>query len=243
VPSLTPVIKQPLERFPVRVPLIATPATVDASSVTARGLVPEVTPLTIVSATPGADFIDLLIEGGTAGELYALQARGVTAGGNRYEGEVEVLVLDLSFRGAGATAAAYLSIPDFIARVGIDEAIRLTDDKGTGAIDAARLDAALRDAEGVINSYLVARYAVPLAAPVPAPIPTLTFDLALARLYSGEPPEGVTARRDAALAHLKLVAEGKAGLPIAVAPTPVSPAPVMVAPAERLFTRQSMRGF
>ncbi|MFN7000267.1 phage protein Gp36 family protein [Thermaurantiacus tibetensis] len=245
--TVTPVIKQPAERkiqrfafgMPAGVPLVS----LVSSSVTAAGRVPEVLPLVIESSSVSTTEAELLLSGGTAGELYAVDVLVEDAAGHRYESEAEILVLDLAFRAAGASAAQYLTIEDFVARTGIDEAVRLTDEAGAGAIDARRLDAALLDAEAEVNSYLAVRYAVPLAPPAPPPVPALVFDLALARLYRGELPDGVAQKRDAARAILKDLAAGKAVLAGAAAPSAASPAPVVVRPAERVFGRLRLRSY
>jgi|GEM_PF-1436346 len=245
--SYTPVIKQPaevkLQRFEFGQPAGAAITSIVSAGITAAGRVPEVTALTIGSQIVGFTYAQLRLEGGTNGELYHVEVLVEDVSGNRFEGDAEVLVLDLGFRAAGAQISTYLTIAQFIARTGIDEAIRLTDEAGAGVIDAARLDAALIDAQSLVDSYLGARFTVPLAAPIPAPIPTLTFDLALARLYRGELPAGVEAKRDEALRLLKDISAGRASIPVAPAPTVTSPAPVIVQPHDRLFTRQRMDGF
>jgi phage gp36-like protein len=235
-----PLLKQPSERALLRfeigqpggVPLVA----LHASSITAAGRVAPVTPLTSDSTIVGSTYVQLRLLGGTVGELYRVSAVAEDSAGNRFEADREVYVLELGFREAAGTAP-YLSIADFVARAGVDEAVRLTDELGANAIDAPRLLAALTDAQAMIDAQLAARYAVPLAAPAPAPIPTLTYDLAVARLYRDALPEGVAAKQAEAIRLLKDLAAGRAALPIAAAPTDSSPAPVIVEPHERLFTR------
>ncbi|MFN3371644.1 MAG: gp436 family protein [Sphingomonadaceae bacterium] len=246
--SFTPTIKQPAEvtlrRFelgqPAGVPL---QSLVSATATPAGRVVPAVTPLVIDSAIVGQTYVQLRLTGGDAGELYHLSVLVEDEAGHRFEADAEVLVVDLAFRAAGAQTSLYLSIEQFIARTGIDEAIRLTDETGAGFIDARRLDAALLDAEATVNSYLGVRYRVPVALPAPDPLPTLTFDLALANLFRGELPAGVAERRDAAIALLKDLAAGRAALPEATAPAASSPTPVLVSTPERRFDRRRMAGF
>ncbi|MFN7400564.1 MAG: gp436 family protein [Sandaracinobacter sp.] len=243
----SPTLKQPaeriLQRFEFGQPGGAAITSIIETGVTPRGRVAEVTALTIGSAIVGSTYAQLALVGGTAGELYNVRCLVADAGGNRFEQDAEILVLDLAFRDAGTATPGYLSLQAFVQRAGVDETVRLTDEAGTGVIDAARLDAALQDAQALIDSYLGARYQVPLALPAPAPIPTLTFDLAVARLYRGELPDGVEAKRDEAVRLLKDLAAGKAAIPVAPAPTTTSPAPVLVEPHDRLFSRKRMGGF
>ena len=245
--TASPTIKQPaeriLKRFEYGQPGGVAITTIVESTVLPAGRVPQVTALTIGSAIVGSTYAQLALVGGTVGELYSVRCLVEDAAGNRFEQDAEILVLDLAFRDAGTVTPGYLSLEAFIQRVGVDEAVRLTDEAGTGTIDAARLDAALQDAQALVDSYLGARYQVPLSLPAPAPIPTLTFDLAVARLYRGELPAGVEAKRDEAVRLLKDLAAGKAAIPVAPAPTTTSPAPVLVEPHDRLFTRKRMGGF
>lgn len=247
LPAFTPKLKQPAERILLRFefgqPAGVAIDTLVSSAVVAAGRVTEVAPLVIDSAIVGSTYAQLALSGGTSGELYAVTVLVEDANDNRFERDIEVYVLDTGFRGDGTATGQYLTFGEFIARTGIDEAVRLTDEAGTGIVDAARLDAAINDAQAMVDSYLSARFAVPVATPAPAPIPSITFDLAIARLYRGTLPEGVAAKQDAAMRLLKDLAAGKAGLPITVEPTATSPAPVLVAPHERLFTRDRMRGF
>jgi phage gp36-like protein len=240
-------VKQPaerlLERFEFGQPAGLAIASIVSATVTPAGRVTEVTPLTLPAQSVGLTYALVTLAGGTAGELYALDVLVEYTGGNRFEAEREILVADLSFRVPGQAAPSYLSFEEFVARVGVDEAVRLTDSLGTGTIDAARLDAALIDAQATVDAYLAVRYAVPVALPAPAPIPALTFDLALARLYTHDLPANVAAKRDQALALLADIAAGKAALAGLVEPTGSSPAPVLVETGERLFFRSNMRGY
>lgn len=242
-----PVIKQPaeriLQRFEFGQPAGLAITTLVETGVAAAGRVPAVTALTVASGIVGTTYAQLALVGGTAGELYTVRCLVEDSGGNRFEADAEILVVDLGFRVPGQAVATYLTFAEFVARVGVDEAVRLTDEAGTGAIDGPRLAAALLDAQAIVDSWLGARYAVPLAAPVPAPIPTLTFDLALARLYRGELPAGVEAKQAEALRLLKELSLGRATIPAPPAATADSPAPVLVEPHDRLFTRTRMGGF
>ncbi|MFQ3664675.1 MAG: DUF1320 domain-containing protein [Sphingomonadaceae bacterium] len=241
--SIAPLVKQPAEIRLARIDfqgLVADLSSVVSTIVTPAGQVAEVDALALTSTIVGTNYVQLRLEGGTAGELYGISVLVEDAAGYRREADVEVLVLDLSFRAAGQLEAQYLTIEQFVARVGIEEAVRLTDDKGIGILDAARLDEALLDAQGMVEGYLAARYAVPLALPAPALVRSIVFDLALARLYREAVPPAVADNRDRALALLRDLADGTAAL--GVAATTDSPRPVIVQANERRFTRQRMRG-
>lgn len=245
--TASPTLKQPAERILQRFEFgqpggMAITAIVE-TAITPAGRVPQLAALTVGSAIVGSTYAQLALVGGTAGELYSVRCLVQDAAANRFEQNAEILVLDLAFRAAGTVTPGYLSLEAFIQRSGVDEAVRLTDEAGTGTIDAARLDAALQDAQALVDSYLGARYRVPLTLPAPAPIPTLAFDLAVARLYRGELPAGVEAKRDEAIRLLKDLAAGKAAIPVAPPPTTTSPAPVLVEPHDRLFSRKRMGGF
>lgn len=246
--SFTPTIKQPAEvtirRFELGQPAGVPLQSLVSATATAAGRVdPALSPLVIESVIVGQTYAQARLSGGDPGELYHLSVLVEDEDGNRFEADAEVLVVDLAFRAAGAQVSLYLTIEAFVARTGIDEAIRLTDESGTGHIDARRLDAALLDAEATVNSYLGVRYQVPVALPAPDPLPTLTFDLALANLYRGELPAGVAERRDAAITLLKDLAAGRAALPEVAAPAAASPTPVLVSVPERRFDRRRMAGF
>lgn len=240
-------VKQPaerlVERFEFGRPGGADIASIAGITITPAGRVTEVTPLTVPVQSNGLTYALLTLAGGTAGELYALEVLVEDTAGNRFEQEREILCVDLSFRVPGQAAPTYLSFEAFVARAGVEEAVRLTDSLGTGAIDAERLDAALLDAQATVDAYIGRRYAVPLALPAPAPIPSLVFDLAIARLYTHDLPANVEQKRDAAMALLADIAAGEAVLAGLVDPADSSPAPVLVEQGARLFTRSGMRGF
>lgn len=125
--------------------------------------------------------------------------------------------------------------------------IQLTDDERTGTVNESRVDKAISDADEEINGYVGSRYTVPLS-PVPAIIRKYSVDLAIYNLYGRRDtvPEVRKDRYANAIKFLQQVALGK----ISLGPTdpdgnpPVSDAPEMSSDnPERIFTRDSMRGF
>jgi phage gp36-like protein len=234
--SLPTLIKQPAERRTARVafslPAGVTLLSLVAAAAVAAGRVAEVAPLTIGTVVLGPDYVLAPLTGGTAGEVYALTALADASNGDRIEAQLEVLVLDLALRAGSVPDTRYLTLEGFVARAGVEATVRLTDEDGTGAIDARRLEAAIRDAEAIVDSYLSARYAVPLAAPVPDLVPGLAFALAHARLWRGELPATVAAQAKAAETTLRDLADGRAALAL-VAPPADSPSPILVQPGLR----------
>ena len=110
------------------------------------------------------------------------------------------------------------------------------------------IDGAIADADAEIDGYLAKRYAVPLA-PAPRVINKFSKDIAIYNLFSrigiDESTDQKTYlnRYNAAIAFLKLVAEGKASIggesedPATAAATGLT-----VKSNPRLFTRGQMRG-
>ena len=117
--------------------------------------------------------------------------------------------------------------------------VRLTDDEGAGAFDAARAESAISAAQAVMDCVLSRQYAVPLAEPDGA-VKKLTRDIAVFNLYSrvGAVPADVRAAYEEAGRWLKMAGAGELYIGLS-AP---SPGPVSVS-EERSFSRGSMCGF
>lgn len=99
--------------------------------------------------------------------------------------------------------------------LGDDELIQLTDraDPPVGAIDAAVLTRALEAADGEIDSYLAARYTLPLAS-VPTILRDCAIDIARYRLHDRGVPDLVKDTYKDRIAWLRDVAKGTASLGI-----------------------------
>lgn len=80
-------------------------------------------------------------------------------------------------------AAAYCTQAQIELAIGSEVAEQLTDDDGTGAIVAARVAEAIREASQEIDGYVRAHYSVPLVAPTPAMVNTICIDLVIHRLF------------------------------------------------------------
>jgi len=109
----------------------------------------------------------------------------------------------------------YCDATDIQNRLDPKHLIELADDDADGAPDAAVLDAAITDAEGLVDCCLAVRYAVPLDSP-PALVRRISADLAIATLFarrreSISPLHGERARL--ALSLLERLALGRLPLP------------------------------
>ena len=114
---------------------------------------------------------------------------------------------------------------------------------------APLIEGAIADADGEIDGYLAKRYPVPLTK-VPRVIAKFAKDLALYNLFSrvgideADREKTYLTRYNAAIAFLKLVADGKVDLGIAGAGAVEQSAKqgFKIKSSKRLFTRDSMRG-
>lgn len=113
----------------------------------------------------------------------------------------------------------YATPADMIAAFGLDEMIAVTDRTGTGQVDAAVALEALERASSEAESYLAARYPLPLAT-VPQALAYAVCDMARYRLTGGaaQETESIAERHRAAVAWLRDVAAGRAVLPGALPP-------------------------
>jgi phage gp36-like protein len=143
---------------------------------------------------------------------------------------------------------AYLTAEDLAAQVPAHQLLELADDDGDGQADAAVLAAAIAAAEATVDGYLQARYRLPLAA-VPAVLTRLARDLAVWELWSRrDTPEvekrPVYLRWKEALRFLEKLAAGEVLLGVEPQPEQ-APATARVerGPADRVFTRDSLKGF
>ncbi|MCR9218931.1 MAG: DUF1320 domain-containing protein [Alphaproteobacteria bacterium] len=138
---------------------------------------------------------------------------------------------------------SYATQQDLIDRFGEEELLALADRDGDGAIDAAVVDRALADAAGLIDSYIGARYRLPVD-PVPAQLVAAAAAIARWHLYADAPHERVSEAYRATLAWLKDVAAGRADLDAAgVEPAAdESGAPVFDG-APRVFSADSLRDY
>lgn len=133
----------------------------------------------------------------------------------------------------------YATLADLTTLVGEAELVRLTDraDPPGGQIDTAVVDRALRAADGEIDSYIGARYSLPLAT-VPEVLKDKACDIAFYKLHTVTLPEDVAKRYDDAIAWLKSIAAGRASLGVDEAPASGG-GMVMMEAAPRVFGRSA----
>lgn len=110
----------------------------------------------------------------------------------------------------------YISQSDLTpAYVSSAELVDLTNDDPTAStVNTTRLNAVILEAEAEVDSYLAVRYELPLPA-TPAIVAALAARLTRYRLYANRPvgaEEFLEKDRQNAVALLKRIAEGKAGL-------------------------------
>jgi phage gp36-like protein len=137
---------------------------------------------------------------------------------------------------------AYSSLGDFLEQLAEAELISLTDDNGLGVVDQARIDWAIAKADAVIDAHMPAgKYVLPFN-PVPALARSFSVDLGIFNLFARRPnvaviPEAIKEQRAAALAYLKRVQAGEAGMGIDAVTTPATSTAVdmLVSSNDRLF--------
>lgn len=145
---------------------------------------------------------------------------------------------------------AYITNSDIESWIGPAAYVQLTDDAGSGSANAARVDEARLGAEGEANSYLAARYAVPVdltsEPEVRSVLRCFVLDLAAYRLHSRKPPVpgDVVRRREEAVTWLARVASGLVQLPSSLALRSNTALGISgeSAPADRAMTRDTLNG-
>lgn len=138
----------------------------------------------------------------------------------------------------------YAALDDLIARAGEPEIRQIADRNRDGAIDTEVIEAALIDADNVIDGYAGARYATPLGS-TPAIVRTWSVSIARYVLHRNGAPDHVAQDYKDAIQALKDVARGVIVLP--VAPGDVKPASqgggVGALHPDPVFTSDRLRGW
>jgi phage gp36-like protein len=106
---------------------------------------------------------------------------------------------------------SYATLADMTERFGALELALRTDRTNGTTIDMAVLGRALADADAEIDSYLAARYALPLSS-TPTVLVRLGADMARYRLYDDGVPETVRQRYADSVSLLKRMATGEVKL-------------------------------
>lgn len=135
---------------------------------------------------------------------------------------------------------SYFERQDYIDRHGADELLQLTDRDGDGLEDLAVLDKAVLDADAEIDSYLGARYTLPLAG-TPELLKRIARDLVRYFLFDQRAPEEVRLRYQRAIKLLEGIRDGDVSLGLAPASTPPGGetigGEIMVSNQDRIFKR------
>lgn len=105
---------------------------------------------------------------------------------------------------------AYCTKDDIQAILSDDTLAQLTDDQDLGAIDDAKVDEAIANADSMIDGYAASRYQIPFD-PVPRLIHVIALDIAIYNLYSRREnvPEIREKRYKAAVKLLDRLVDGK----------------------------------
>ncbi|MCC6195714.1 MAG: DUF1320 domain-containing protein [Burkholderiales bacterium] len=139
---------------------------------------------------------------------------------------------------------AYAVQADLETRFGAQEIAQLTDRDGGVFADAAVVDRALSDAQALIDSYLAARYPLPLA-PVPDVINRMCCDIARYYLHEDRVTEQVRQRYEDCVSLLQAIARGVAELSLAGGGAPPAPSggSVVVSAPARTFNVEQLSDY
>lgn len=136
----------------------------------------------------------------------------------------------------------YATQTDLVEHFGDDELIELTDrdTPPAGVINASVLAHAQAAADSEIDGYIAMRHALPLAS-VPPRLTHLACDITRYHLYTHAAPELVEKRYLAAVAFLRLVADGRATLGLPEQSGSAGMGMVEISTGRQLFARGDRR--
>lgn len=135
----------------------------------------------------------------------------------------------------------YATVADLLAAFGEQEVTVLTDREDTGMVDGTVALGALERASSEADTYIAARYALPLQS-VPQALAAVVCDIARYRLSGGETTETtpIADRYKAAVTWLKDVAAGRAVLPGVATNAPGGEGGVEFSTGRRDFARNAL---
>lgn len=138
----------------------------------------------------------------------------------------------------------YAALDDLIERAGDVEIRSIADRDRDGIADSAVIEAALQDADNLVNTYIGAKYPVPLASTPPI-VRTWATSIARYVLHRNGAPDHVEADYKDAIAALKDVARGTATLPVLPGDDAINAnsGTVMAAHPPQVFTPDRLRGW
>ena len=138
----------------------------------------------------------------------------------------------------------YCTQTDLLNQLTEAELVQLTDDAGSGAVDTAKVDAALAAASATIDAYAGARYTLPLQTS--EKVKQLCIDLAIYELEKRRRRlrEATVAARDAALVFLRDLAAARAILDQPAGASPqATEADVKKTTQPRVFSDENLENF
>lgn len=138
---------------------------------------------------------------------------------------------------------AYATHTDLVERYGTDAVVRAFDKDGDGAVDSAVESKALEDASDIIDTYVGAKYDLPLTT-VPDILVRVCCELAmyLGSADAATQTEENKERHAHNLDWLKMVAKGTVSLGLDVPPESIPLTVQTSYPNTRLFTRTTLKG-
>lgn len=139
---------------------------------------------------------------------------------------------------------AYATQAELETRFGTEELARLTDRAAGVSIDATVVARAIDDAEAEIDSYVGARYLVPMT-PVPDVINRICCDIARYYLHDDRTTEAVRKRYEDCVKLLRAIATGDAQLSLTNggAAPPTGAAGVVVSAPDRIFSAELLSDY
>lgn len=139
----------------------------------------------------------------------------------------------------------YTSLQQLTNRYGERMLIRLTDrdEVASGVVDTDVIDRALADTDAMIDGFLAARYALPLAE-TPALVAELAQAIAIYKLHIYTPDEKITADYKDARDALAKLSQGVIRLDLAGRePETSGGSGAQISDRERPFDERTMKGF
>lgn len=138
---------------------------------------------------------------------------------------------------------SYATVDDLISLFSESEMLELSDRERTGNVNVQVVNVAIDDSVSLINSFLAARYDLPLSSP-PTVLKRICADIARHFLYDNQVPEAVEKKKDDAMMFLKAVAKGDVSLGLNIEnEVALGDQQIEVVSDERVFTRDASKGF
>lgn len=139
----------------------------------------------------------------------------------------------------------YATLQQLTDRYGAAMLIGLTDrgQPASGVMDEAVINRALADADALIDGYLAARYALPLAQ-IPALIASLAQSITIWTLHAYAPDPKIEADYKDALRALRDISSGAIRIPVAgLDPQGTGGSGARITDRERPLTADNLKGF